>query len=224
MAETSRGHVILCGLGTVGYRVLEELIELGEQVFAVERNADSEFVTRARELGAEVIIGDARADLLMKGLNVRSARAVIIVTDDDLANLEIAMDVRELRADVPIVMRLFDQRLAQKVKPILGVQVSVSTSMVSAPLFAAAALDPRVVGTHRVGGRVMLVIEVVAGQALAGRCVADLQSQYGFGIVALRKADQDWILQPPADEPVVRGDLVQLMVPGDRLDDARALG
>jgi hypothetical protein len=33
MAEKSRGHVVLCGLGTVGFRVLEELVAAGEQVF-----------------------------------------------------------------------------------------------------------------------------------------------------------------------------------------------
>jgi voltage-gated potassium channel len=36
MAKASKGHIILCGLGTVGFRVLGELAELGQQVFVVE--------------------------------------------------------------------------------------------------------------------------------------------------------------------------------------------
>lgn len=42
LASTSRQHVILCGLGTVGYRVLEELLAVGEQVFVIERSPTPE--------------------------------------------------------------------------------------------------------------------------------------------------------------------------------------
>lgn len=134
LAQTSRGHVVMCGLGTVGFRTLEELVSLGEQVFVVERKADCAFLEQARSMGAHVVVGDARAEDLMRNLNVINARAVVIVTDDDLANLEIAMDVRDMAPHVPIVMRLYDQRLANKVKQTLGIQVSVSTSKLAAPL------------------------------------------------------------------------------------------
>ncbi len=222
MAEKSRDHVILCGLGTVGFRVLEELVALDEQVFVIERDADGEFVARARELGAEVLIGDARTENLLRSLNVAKARSIIIVTDDDLANLEIAMDVRELRQDIPIILRLFDQRLAQKVRQTMGVQVSLSTSMVAAPLFASAALDAHVVGTHRVGGRLLLVLELQVGQRLAGRSAATLLRDHGLTLVAVGRAGA-WQTEFAADEALAPGDRVHVMVPSHRIDEARAL-
>ncbi|MFZ5475661.1 MAG: potassium channel family protein [Myxococcota bacterium] len=223
MADTSRGHVILVGLGHVGFRVLEELLALGEQVFAVEKDEHGDFVAKARGLGVEVVVGDARHDDVVRSLNVERARAVVIATNDDLANLEIAMDVREVRADVPIVLRLFDQRLAQKVRPALGVDVTLSTSAVSAPLLASAALDRRVVGAHRIGDRRLVVVEVVAGRDIAGRTVADVHRERGFVVVAVRHEDADWIVEPRPDEPVVAGDRVQLLVPGEKVEVACAL-
>ena len=104
MAKATKGHVIVCGLGTVGFRVAEELRAMGIEVFAVERNVDGMFVTRAREIGVGVVAGDARSENLLRDLNVASARAVIVATNDDLANLEIAMDVREMHASVRIVV------------------------------------------------------------------------------------------------------------------------
>ena len=130
MAKHSRGHVVVCGLGTVGIRVVEELLDLDEQVYVIERDEDNEFIAAARARGVEVLIGDARTENMLRSLNVEHCRAVVVVTDDDLANLEIAMDVREIRNDVPIILRLFDQRLAQKVRQTMGIQVSLSTSMV----------------------------------------------------------------------------------------------
>jgi voltage-gated potassium channel len=224
MAETTRGHVILCGLGSVGFRVAEELVAMGIEVFALEKDADGMFVERARQMGVRVLIGDARAENQLRELNVRDARAVIVATNDDLANMEIAMDVRDLSRDVPIVMRLFDQRLAQKVKATLGVQVSVSTSRLAAPLFASAALDPAVVGTHRVGETILVVIQVTVEEPslLRGRRVSDL-AKLGLVAVAIRKKGEAWELPPAPDRMCCAHDDLQLMVASHRVDEVHQL-
>lgn len=224
MAMTTRGHVVLCGVGSVGFRIVEELVGMGVQVFAVERDADGIFVERARQLGVHVLIGDARAENLLEELNVKGARAVIVATDDDLANLEIAMDIRDLARDVPIVMRLFDQRLAQKVKATLGIQVSVSTSRLAAPLFASAALDPSVVGTHRVGETVLVVLQVSlhASSILRARRVSDLGKD-GLVVVAIRKRGGEWELPPSPERMCSEGDEIQLLIPSHRVEEVHRM-
>lgn len=225
LASSSRGHVILCGLGTVGFRVLEELIGLGEQVFVIERNADSPLLDQARALGVEVCIGDARTENLLRSLNVEGARAVIVATDDDLANLEIAMDVREIRRDIPIVLRLFDQRLAEKVKGPLGIAATFSTSRTAAPIFAAAALDPGVVGAHRVGNDVLVVIEIIvkAGSTFERSALSTLTGSSRLTIVAIRRGQAPWEPQPPGDARLKAGDGVQVMVHGHRVAEVHSL-
>lgn len=224
MAATAKGHVILCGVGSVGLRIIEELLEMNVEVFAVEKDPHGVYVERARLLGARVLTGDARAENLLRELNVASARAVIIATNDDLANLEIAMDIREIRKDVPIVMRLYDQRLAQKVKATLGIEVSVSTSRLAAPLFASAALDPAVVGTHRVGDTVLVVMEVTleARSVLRGQRVADLGRQ-GLNVVALRTPGGTWEMPPAPERMCSEGDRIQILVPSARIEEVHDL-
>ncbi|MEQ1505109.1 MAG: NAD-binding protein, partial [Myxococcota bacterium] len=215
---------ILCGVGSVGFRIVEELVALGVEVYAVELHQNGVFVDRARQLGARVLIGDARAENLLRELNVGHARAVIVATNDDLANLEIAMDVREIRRDVPIVMRLFDQRLAQKVKASLGIEVSVSTSRLAAPLFASAALDPAIVGTHRVGDTVLVVLQVTlaASSSLRARRIADLAAT-GLTVVAIRSDGGTWELSPDPTRLCSEHDELQILIPSHRVDEVHAL-
>lgn len=225
MASASDGHIILCGLGTVGMRVLAELSELGQHVFVIEQRADCPFVDRARELGAEVYIGDARAEQILATLNLKGARAVIVATDNDLANIEIALDIRDARKDVPIVMRLYDLRLAERVRGTLGIEVCVSTSAVAAPLFATAALDQHVVGTHRVGSTLLVVVEVRvnAGSKLDGARLAPLLAEHGISVVAVCKPDAAWSVHPAHYTAINAGDEVQLMVRGNQLDRVHEL-
>ena len=225
MAHASRGHIILCGVGNVGFRVLEELVRLELEVFAVERDERSSYLERARALGALVLVGDARAEKLLASLNVAQARAAILATDDDLANLEVAMDLRELRADLPIVMRLFDQRLALKVRGALGVDVSVSTSMLAAPLIASAALDQTVVATHRLGDSLVMVVEIVIapGSRLVGLSVGGLARMHRMTVVGRRIEGGAWSLQPPPEVILGAGDQAQVLVEGARVEVLHAL-
>ncbi|MCB9766133.1 MAG: NAD-binding protein [Alphaproteobacteria bacterium] len=226
MAKVSRGHIVLCGAGNVGFRVLEELLHLGEEVYVIEANEDAPFLERARSAGAQVVVGDARDDHLLRRLNIQDARAIIIATNNDLANLEIAMDVREIRADIPIVMRLFDQRLARKVRHTLGIQVSFSTSQLAAPLFASAALDPSVVGTHRVGEELLVVMElaVAAGGRFANNTVAWLSQNAQLTVLALSpKGETEWAPQPPPGTRIAPGDRVQVLVSSRRVSEVHGL-
>ena len=70
MAATTKGHVILCGVGSVGLRIVEELRAMNVEVFAVEKDPQGMYVDRARLLGASVLIGDGRAENLLRELNV----------------------------------------------------------------------------------------------------------------------------------------------------------
>jgi Trk K+ transport system NAD-binding subunit len=223
MASTTSGHVILCGLGSVGYRIAEELLGMGMEVYAIEKDEHGPFVARARAAGVHVLPGDARQENLLAELHVKRARAVIAATDDDLVNLEIAMDVRELAPGQRVVVRLFDQKLAEKVRSVLGIEASVSTSRLAAPLFASAALDPCVVGTHRVGDTVLLVVQlkITARSPLRGKALGALAG-LGLTAIAVRRAGAAWDTTPATDRVLTEGEEVQVMVPSRRLAEVQA--
>jgi len=96
LASTYRDHVIVCGLGKLGYRVVLQLLEFGEEVVGVESVADRPFVGILRGMNVPVVVSDARQRDVLVQAGVRYAAALIACTQDDLANLDIALDAREL--------------------------------------------------------------------------------------------------------------------------------
>src|SRR5215208_107041 len=60
VASTMNKHIVLIGLGHLGYRVVQRLHEMGENVVAIELNPGTHTTVAAREMGIPVIQGDAR--------------------------------------------------------------------------------------------------------------------------------------------------------------------
>src|SRR5204863_5419131 len=69
------GHVIVVGLGNVGFRVGQELLRLGDAVVAIERNRDNPFIATGRRLGMAVIVGDALVAEVLKQAHAGVAKA-----------------------------------------------------------------------------------------------------------------------------------------------------
>lgn len=137
-----KDHVIVCGLGKVGIRTVESLIDMGQPVVAVTSEEATQRVERARELGATIVSGDMRERGVLERAGVMNCASLIACTADDLANLEAALDARELRPELRVVIRMFNQSLAAKIQRTLGISTALSTSALAGPAFAAAALEP----------------------------------------------------------------------------------
>jgi Trk K+ transport system NAD-binding subunit len=114
---------------------------------------------------------------------------VIACTDDDLVNLEIALDVRAINPKIRLVMRFFDQNMAQKLGKAFHVDSTFSTSALAAPLFAAAALDEQVLGAYRLGDTVMVSvqIDVHPGSPMVGKTLLDAEQLLDAPIVGMRR-------------------------------------
>ncbi len=85
------GHVVVCGLTPVGFRVVNELVQQGHRPVVIEMAADNRFVTTARRLGAAVIIGDMTVAQVLRQAHAATARAVVAATNHDLVNIETAL-------------------------------------------------------------------------------------------------------------------------------------
>jgi len=77
---TIHDHVIVAGLGSIGYRVALGLAARGVPVVAVEVSDDGRFVSATRAAGIPVFIGDARHGDVLDQLHVVTARAVVAAT------------------------------------------------------------------------------------------------------------------------------------------------
>lgn len=193
------GHVVVCGLGNIGFRVIEELVRRGEAVVAIERATDNHFAATARRLGVGVITGDATVPEVMRQAHAGTARAVIAVMDNELANLEVALLARAENPRQRVVVRLADPYLAQTLREAANVRLALSTSALAAPAFLAALFGDRVQNIFLVQGRVLAVIELVVHAPdpyLEGQAVRALAIDYSLLPVTLTDADGNARPQP----------------------------
>jgi Trk K+ transport system NAD-binding subunit len=186
MARTYSGHVVLCGLGKVGLRVLQQLLRLGEDVVVLEKNPDNPNIAFARRHGVPVLVGTGREEGILNDLNVAHAKSLIAATDDDLANLEIALDARKIKSNIRVVMRLFDQELASKIRESFDIDLAFSTSALAAPVFATASSDRSIVNSFYVGEELLVVARLVVnpGSKLIGKTIRDIKSEHSVFFLA----------------------------------------
>lgn len=133
-----RNHVIVCGLGRLGYLVAEALLARGERVLIVESNEDAPTIEHIRALGADVYVGDARLPRVLQDVGVMRAKALYSVINNDFANLEIGLNARTFIPDLRLVLRIFDDAMAMRIREQLDIQLSFSmTAIADEPVYRA---------------------------------------------------------------------------------------
>jgi Trk K+ transport system NAD-binding subunit len=202
------GHIVVCGLGNIGYGIVEELRQRGEPVVVIERAADNRFIGPARQLGAAVIVGDATVLEVLRQAHAHSARALIAATDSELANMEIALLVRELNPKQRVVTGVADPHLAQVLREAANIRLAVSTSALAAPAFVATLFGDRVANVFLIAGRVLAAVELAVqadDSTLVGHEVGAFARAYGMVPVSLVTA-AGAIQTPAADYRLSLGD------------------
>jgi voltage-gated potassium channel Kch len=99
------GHVIVVGLGQVGFRLCQELQQLGLAVVGLERSEHCPNLPIARAADIPVFIGDGGMRRTMKKLRVDRSLAVVAVGSNELDNVAVSITARALAAGVPVVIR-----------------------------------------------------------------------------------------------------------------------
>lgn len=133
---TYKDHVILCGLGRLGYYIADELQKTGERIVVIESNQESVSIEYFRNLGIDVYIGNARQPNVLQDAGAEQCRALISVINDDYANLEIGLNARYFQPDLRLVLRIFDESMADVIKEKFDIHLTKSVSFIAAEKFA----------------------------------------------------------------------------------------
>ena len=206
LASTYSGHVVVCGAGRVGYRLIEQLQLFGDEVVAVESNKDHPFIERVREqLNVPLIIADARRPQVLKRAGVERAVAICPCTDNDLTNLEVALNARELNPTIRVVMRLFEPDLARKVSNAFGLGAAFSTSALAAPAFAAAVHDKDIRQAIYVDDELVALseLDVRAGGQIEGMTAGQVEQTLDVNLVLHKRGRA--VDRRPDHQVVLRG-------------------
>jgi Trk K+ transport system NAD-binding subunit len=193
MAETTKRHVVVCGLGQVSIAAIEWLRALGEEVVVVELNSENQLVESARSLGAIVVIGDATRAGTLESAGILKAESIVPCTNSDLVNLEIALEARRLVPDIKIVLRMINSRMAQNVRVGFNIPTALSIAEICAPAFAAAAtrapLDHAFSFGEGANRRLFTITKFTmnAESSVAGIAVGELENHFDVAVIARQK-------------------------------------
>jgi Trk K+ transport system NAD-binding subunit len=218
-----RNHIVVVGLSAIAMRVVTELTSAGYDVAVIEQNEENRFLSAVRKLDVPVIFGDATLRQTLQSARVDRARAVAVLTRDDMINIETGIVLTEMLGteirpglnwtDTPLVLRVFDRTLGFAVAQRFGFENVRSTVELAAPWFISAAVGLQVLATFSVGQRSFVVgaMQVAPGSELDGLRMFELSTQ--TRVIAISRPNSLIKLHPRRDARLHADDTVYLIGP-----------
>ncbi len=206
------GHTIVVGMGAIGQRIAEILIDWRQPTVGVSELA----------LGADILpgmpleIGPLREALARA--NAAGARSFIVATDDQVTNLEISLLARQLNPSGPIIFRTADQQLARNVASLVSASTGLSDYAIAAEAITGAAFGENIIGAFHLDNQSALVTEycVEPGDTLIDRILAEIA--YGYGVAPIiHKRGAETRFNPSDDIRLEAGDIVVVLATVDGL-------
>ncbi|PKN90966.1 MAG: hypothetical protein CVU44_21915 [Chloroflexi bacterium HGW-Chloroflexi-6] len=191
VASTFSNHTILIGLGHLGYRVIQNLHEMDEPVVVIELNPSADLTATVQAMNIPVLQDDATRQLALEAAGVRRARTILLCTQNDSMNLQIAVKARSLNPVIRVVIRIFDDDFAQSLQEQFGFSALSATSM-AAPAFAAAAAGADVTRPITIEGEALSLGRLKVGKVskLNNANVARIEQKYDVSVVMLKRAGE----------------------------------
>src|SRR5258706_11165432 len=189
LAATLSDHVIVCGLGRVGLRVITRLVEAGCPCVVIERDWTSELVPRVLDLHVPVLEGDAREPLMLRRAGPTRACAIIACIDGDLGDGEIARAPRAEKPAIRVIVRAFSEEFDRGLEHSFGPNSAFSPSGLAAPTFAAATISRGLDHVVPLDNQLMGVAQLVAPAGGQLPTTADaLEARFGVRLLEVRAA------------------------------------
>jgi Trk K+ transport system NAD-binding subunit len=213
-----QASVIVCGLGKVGYRVVTELVGAisSPEVMTLDTHGTAgRYAEKVIGLShVRIEQGDGAKQEDLEKVDIDHALAVAALTSSDLDNIKIALAARQRRPDIHIVLRVFSDVLAERLRALFGIHTAYSTSKLASPTFAAAAVLGGAECAFFAGEHLYTKDdhEVRAGDRFSGRTAEEIRVRHNM-LVIERSRGTERLLLPPLDQPLLAGDHITLVAP-----------
>ena len=209
MIASLTDHYLICGFGRVGRQAARDLSVAGARYVVVDPTPENREVAAAMGVGDLFLEGKPSDDEMLKAAGITRAKAVLACVDSDAENIFITLSARGLCPDIRIVARASADDSEQKLKR-AGADRVISPYKASGAEMARLALHPHVSGVVEVANEYrMEEIEVRPGSEGLGKAIGDVRG--GAFIVALRRADATFQVQPAGDTVLHEGDVLVVM-------------
>lgn len=204
VASTLNNHHILVGLGHLGFRVVQQLHEMGEQVAVIELDPKADLTAAVQKMGIPVISGDASREVALIDANVKDARSIIMCVQNDAVNLKTALKARSLNPTIKVVIRIFDDDFADELHAQFGFN-ALSGTAIAAPAFAASAAGADITNPISIEGESLSLarLTIAPKSELDGKTVGQIEDGYSVSLVLVRHDHTSEL--HPTDSMVLKG-------------------
>jgi voltage-gated potassium channel len=205
VASTFTDHVVIVGLGHLGYRVVLELHDFDREVVVIEREPDQDLLNNVRDLGIPVLVDDASREAALTAASIQKARSIILCTQNDSLNLRVALKARNINPNIDVVLRIFDDDFAASLQAQFGFHALSATS-VAAPLFAGLATHLDVTPPITIEGKphILANLPISKQSRLNGLTVHHIEEHFRISIVLLCE-DGHRQFHPPGERTIQPG-------------------
>ncbi|MCI0474947.1 MAG: NAD-binding protein [Anaerolineales bacterium] len=211
IASTFNHHIVVVGLGHLGYRVVWQLHELNQEVVVIEAKPRDDLVANLRAFDLPILEGDATREALLDAAGIKRARVLVLCTQNDNLNMQIAVKARSLNKDIRVIMRIFDDDFARALQQQFGFTALSATGM-AAPVFAATAAGMDISHPITVEGQALSLarMDVAPQSKLIGLSMNQIEQQYDVSVVLHHNAHgRDF--HPAGDKKIAAQDVIAVL-------------
>ncbi len=211
--ENLENHFIICGYGRVGHQVAHEFIASRIPFVVIDSKPGT--AAELEPINIPYIIGDITSDLVLEQAGIKKARGIIACADSDTANVFVTLSARVMNPKIYIIARASQVETEEKMKK-AGADRVLSPYFIAGRRLAAMATKPVAVDfldTVMHSESIELAMEelkIEEGSSLAGKTLSESQirQKSGTTILAIRRFDGTFDLQPSATSKVSVGDVL----------------
>jgi len=210
-----KDHVVVCGAGSTGRNVIEELLAAGVPVIAIDTRESElrEIAEKFPRAELSYVVGDATDDDVMARTGLERARGLVAALSSDKDNLYLTVSGRQTNPGMRIVARCAELSHVEKIRR-SGADAVVSPNFIGGMRLASELLRPAVVRfldeMLRDKRTAFRIEEVLLGARAAGLGTtlreARVRERFGMTVLAVRGSDNlSWVYNPDADEKLGPG-------------------
>lgn len=209
-----KDHVVVVGLGRMGQGIAEILQEFNQPLVGITLNTDFD-MTILPEM--PLITGSLKRSL--SKANLQTAKSVVVVTDDEMLNLEVSLMAYDANPKTNLVIRTTGLSLTDNLAELLPNAQVLCVNAVVAEAFAGAAFGENIINLFRVDHKTILVTEyqIEAGDTLNGLLLSEVA--YGYGVIPIlyqKEAEMPKVM-PSEDICLAVGDRMVVLATSDGL-------
>ncbi|MFC1897246.1 potassium channel family protein [Chloroflexota bacterium] len=228
IANNSKEHYIVCGVGSVGSHIISELYSIKRPHVIVDVNKNN--IEKALELvqNGVFIEGDAIDDTTLLKAGIEKAKGLFAVTGDDSQNLIISLTAKQLNPNLRVVARCNEIKNSEKIKK-AGADAIVSPTSIGGLRMASEMIRPTVVSfldiMLRDREKNLRVEEISVPHSFVGENLANLNlKRFTHTLLLAIKVKQDWVYNPPDNHVLTpENTLVFITTPEERNELERYL-